>query len=52
MIFVLLKIKIFKDNENIILDIIKNFINDFNITIIIITHSHNVLSFCDNILYL
>ena len=41
-----------KHNENIILDIIKNFINDFNITIIIITHSHNVLSFCDNILYL
>lgn len=41
-----------KENENIILNIIKDFLDLKNITIIIITHSENVLSFCDKILYL
>lgn len=40
------------DNENNVLELLKEFNQKYNITIIIITHSHKVLNICNNIIYL
>ncbi len=41
-----------KDNENNVLNLLKELNEIYKITIIIISHSENILKYCDNIIYL